>query len=197
MTESYAIGAEWIRTVEPAIEPLTIAEAKAQARITIPAEDSLFDGWIRAARHEAEKYLSRGLLTQTWKLVLDQFADVMSLPMAAPLQSATIAYYDTDGTLQTLATSYYAVNTTSRPGRIERKPQQSWPSIQGDKLGAIEITYVVGWTTAALVPDDIKQGMRMYIAYLECDREGLDGTAALSAARCLWSDRVFWKEPMC
>lgn len=187
----------WIRTVEPAIEPITVDEAKLQARITHTTEDALFFSWIRTARQAAEDYLSRGLLTQTWKLTLDRFVEVIALPMAAPLQSATVAYYDSTGVLTTLAPTVYLVNTTSRPGCIERAPSQSWPAVQSDRWGAVEITYVVGWTTADLVPETIKQGIRAYVAYLECDREGADGTAALQAAHSLWSDRVWWTEPTC
>jgi hypothetical protein len=37
----------------------------------------------------------------------------------------------------------------------------------------------------------------MYMAYLECDREGLeqDGENARMAAENCWSDRVLWMEP--
>ena len=68
--------------MEPTLEPITLAEAKAQTRITDDYSNELLLSYIRTARAEAEQHLGRGLLTQTWKLALESFADVMSLPMA-------------------------------------------------------------------------------------------------------------------
>lgn len=197
--------AEWTLVTGPIIEPMTVTEAKNQARVTESDEDGLFANWIRAARSEAESYLGRGLLTQTWKIIFDQFYDYMWLPMAAPLQNDPLAspsstapvvqYYDTDGVLQTLSTTFYLVNTTSRPGRIERAPAQAWPAVQADRSGTVIITYVVGWTDPAFIPDSIMQGMRCYVTAMECDREG--ASDALTAARRCWTDRVFWIPPSC
>jgi len=192
-------GCEWALLTAPTEEPLSIAEAKAQARVTHDDEDGVWDGYISAARAAAEDYMSRGLLTQTWVFTLPYFADSIWLPMAAPLQSVTsIKYYDSAGVQQTLSTTIYDVDTTSRPGRIVRKPQQTWPSVQSDRIvSRIEITYKVGWTSKELIPDRIRQGLLVYVGYLDCDREGLQeyGERARQAAEACWSDRVFWKPP--
>lgn len=189
----------WARTVEPAVEPLTLAEAKAQARITDTQSDNVLLSYIKTARDAAEQSLGRGLVTQTWQAGLPDFADVIWLPMAAPLQSVTsVTYYDSDGTLQTLATSYYTVDTLSRPGRIVRAANQCWPAVQCDRLdSAVLITYVVGWTTPALVPERIKQGLRTYVTYLDADRDGLtaQAQAALDAAEACWIDKVYHLPP--
>lgn len=192
-------GVTWTRTAEPAQEPITLAEAKLQMKITQVNEDALIRSYIVAGRQAAEEYMSRGLFTQTWLAVCPDFADRIPLPMAAPLQSVTsVKYYDTTGTLQTLATTYYTVDTTSRPGRIVRAPSQMWPSIQADRLeGAVQITYVVGWATVAAIPERIKQGIRFYVTYLDADREGMDPAgkdARLAAERC-WADQVDWLPP--
>lgn len=194
------MSASWTRTAEPAREPITVADAALHARITQLEGESSLDGFIRAARDECEAYMNRGLFTQTWKLELSDFARVMPLPMAAPLQSVTtVQYYDVNGTLQTLSSTFYTVNTTARPGRVERAADQAWPSLQADKAGArVVITYVVGWTDPELIPERIRQGIRQYVAYLDLDREGLENAevARQAAYRC-WSDQVAWIEPSC
>jgi uncharacterized phiE125 gp8 family phage protein len=194
-------GCEWVLVTGPTAEPLSVAEAKLQARIRIDDEDALIDRYIKAARSTAEETLGRGLLTQTWKLTLPSFAESIWLPMAAPLQSVTsVKYYDTTGTLLTLSATVYTVDLVSRPGRLVRAPLQSWPSLQSDRLtGKVEITYVVGWTDKALIPERIVQGMRLYLGYLDSDREGLDelGELARTAADACWTDRVCWKPPAC
>jgi hypothetical protein len=110
----------------------------------------------------------------------------------------SVQYYDTTGTQQTLAGTFYTVDTVSRPGRIIRAPLQSWPALQGDRLvNAITITYVVGYTTADLIPERVKQGMRIYLSLLDSDRDGLDpnNERARAAAYACWADRVETPEP--
>lgn len=194
-----AVACEWILVTPPTEEPLTLAQAKTQCRITHDDENSLMLSYIASARIAAEEALARGLLTQSWKLTLSRWADVIGLPMAAPLQGVTsVQYYDATGALQTLSPTIYAVDLVSRPGRIARAAGQTWPSLQSDRrLGRIEIIYVVGWTSAALIPERIKQGIRSYVGYLDSDREGLDVAAvhARAAAEACWCDRVYWAAP--
>lgn len=195
----YEPACEWIQVTAPTEEPITLDMAKRHARITHDDEDQLIQSYIVAGRQAAEEYLGRGLLTQTWKLTLEEFAEAIWLPMAAPLQSVTsVKYYDIAGVLQTLSPAVYLVDLVSRPGKIMRGVQQAWPGLQGGRLGGrVEIAYVVGWTAKDLIPERIKQGIRSYVGYLDSDREGLDVDAnrALAAAQACWSDRVFWKSP--
>jgi uncharacterized phiE125 gp8 family phage protein len=200
------MGASWQLVTAPTIEPITLAEAKLQARLT-QGDDTLIHRYRVAAREQAEETLNRGLLTQTWKLVLDHWAPVIYLPRAAPLQNdanaspstaPVVQYYATSGSLTTLSTSVYTVDTVSRPGRITLTPGQIWPTLQSMRFsGRIVITYVIGWTTAALVPERIKQGIRLYLSYLDMNRDGLAEHAdqARSAAAACWDDAVPWLDP--
>lgn len=193
----------YTRTVAPILQPISLAEAKAQARIVHDNSNGVLLGYIKTATHEAEQFMARGLLTQTWQCWYPGFAESLWLPMAAPLQNDALAspstvpivqYYDGDGVLQTLATSYYTVDTMSRPGRIVRKANQSWPSTQSDRgAGSVLVTYVVGWSAANLIPESIRQGIRSYVTYLDADRDGLLDQAdrARQAAENAWKDVVY------
>lgn len=190
----------WSLTTAPVLEPFTVSEAKEQIRSVQDKEDGLLDTYIAAARHVAEEHLGRGLLTQSWTLALSDFVDVIPLPMAAPLQSVTsVKYYDVDGVQQTLSATVYTVDTRSRPGRIALAANQSWPAIQSlRKVNRVEIQYVVGWTTADLIPASIRQGMRLYIGLMDVTRDALDpGTkqAVDTIKAAFWTDRVFWSPP--
>ena len=193
-----AVGCEWTLTTPPVLWPITLDEAKQQTRITQTAQDALLTSYLKAATQEAEDYMARGLMTQTWTLMLQNWADIIWLPMAAPLQSITsVKYYDTAGAFQTLVSTVYTVDTVSRPGKIARAPSQVWLPLQADrKTGRIEITYVVGYTAVGLVPERIKQGIRLYVGALEMNREGIDEATRKACESC-WSDRVFWKPPQC
>jgi uncharacterized phiE125 gp8 family phage protein len=194
------VRCEWRRSVDAAIEPLSIDEGKAACSMTHVDEDGLVEAWIRAAREAAETHLHRGLLTQTMVLQLSAFAEAIWLPMAAPLQSvSSVQYYDTAGVLTTLSSSTYAVDTNSQPGLITRAPSAAWPSIQADRRMPVIVTFVVGWTDAVSVPELVKQGMRFWIAALDMDRVGgtVDAEASRKAAASLWdlAGVVTWREP--
>jgi len=186
----------WNIVTGPVEEPISIAEIKAQARVTHDREDALLYSYIVAAREAAESYLSRGLLTQTWRMDLEYWPDVVSLPMAAPLQNDALAspstavavqYYNSTGVLTTLATTYYAVDTTSTPGQVVRAPLQSWPTLQSDRSLSVVITYVVGWTAPDLVPETIKQGIRLLAASMPRPRDtAVDMDAVTRAAQACW-----------
>lgn len=197
MSAPVAISA--VLVTGPTAEPVTPEEAKAQARVTGADSDDLIASYITAAREEAEDFLNYGLLTQTWRADLAEFADVIPLPRAMKLQSIThVKYYDVNGTLQTLSSTYYEMDTVSRPARLVRAADMSWPALQADRrIGRVQVTYVIGWTSAALVPERIKHGIKMYVSYLDADRDGMDAQASaarVAAERC-WSDRL-WDLPV-
>jgi uncharacterized phiE125 gp8 family phage protein len=191
----------WSRTVEPSSgnEPVTLAEAKAQVKQTQTVDDTYLGTLIIAARNIAEEYLARGLFTQTWKLTQDRWTDEIWLPRAAPLQSVNaVQYYDESGILQTVASSTYLVDTISEPARIMRAPWQVWPMLQADRSGAIEITYVVGWTALANIPQPIKLGMQCLIGRWYMDREGVSKEGLPPEVEAVWAPyRVCWRPPQC
>lgn len=191
----------WRRTLGPAEEPITVADAKSQCRIPseVVDEDGLVLGYIKAARELGEGHTGRGWLTQTWVLTGDSWDDLAVLPMAAPLQSvSSIKYYDADDVLQTLSTSVYVVDTASLPGRVVLASGQSWPGLHGSRLSwRIEVTYVVGWTTTALIPSTLKAGMLLMVDHLWENRGGVHLGVGVAAVQvpfgidALWGDRVY------
>ncbi len=207
---SRELACDWSLVTGPVLEPLELEDAKLHANILQNDDNALVASSITAARESAQAFLSRALYTQTWQLQLEAFADVIWLPMAAPLQNSAVAnpatvpvvqYYDTAGALQTLASTVYTVDTISEPGRLLKAPNQSWPSTQSDRVFPVLITYVCGWTTVDAIPETIKQGMRFAVAAFWADRTGgsADSTAALLAAENLWTRAgpVHWRPPAC
>ncbi len=195
------------RTVAPTSEPVTVTEAKLHCRalMDIADDDSLIERYISAAREIGEGYTGRGWFTQTWRLVADDWSDVIELPMAAPLASVTtVKYYDTDGTLQTLSTDVYTVDTSNTPGRVCLTAGQSWPSLQSERRAwRIEIIYVVGWTTVALIPAHFKIGTLLMVDHLYEDRSavlagvGVGAVEMPLAISAFWGDRVYWTPSEC
>lgn len=162
------------RTTAPASLPITVAELKTHLRIndlTDQYEDDLLEAFINAAVVTAERYCRIALINQTWTGKLDRFEDEIILPSPPLVSVTTLKYYDTDGVQQTLASSYYQLDTLSRPGRVLRAYNQSWPTLQGRPQG-VEIVWVAGFgTSAAAVPESIKHALKLMCGHWYANRE--------------------------
>jgi uncharacterized phiE125 gp8 family phage protein len=129
-------------------------------------DDPLLGILIASARAAAETITRRALLPQTWDLVLDRFPAWEQVVPKATLRSITsIAYVDTNGTLQTLDPSAYLVDTSSEPGRITPAFGLVWP-IARWQTGAVRIRFVAGYADAASVPACVKNWMLLRIRTL-------------------------------
>jgi uncharacterized phiE125 gp8 family phage protein len=187
-------------------EPLSLSDAKGQCRALadVAEEDGLISLYLSAGRQIAEQYTGRGFLTQTWKLEQDAFTDPIWLPWAAPLQSVTsVKYFDENGTQQTLATTVYRVDTTSQPGRVVLKPNQSWPSVQVSRGQSVEVIYVTGWTSAEVMPADVRIAVGMLADHLYENRGAVQVGVGIGAvevpfgpAALLSPYLVIWPPPV-
>lgn len=154
-----------IRIAPPAVEPVTLTEAKEYLRVRHDFENGLILRLIARARETYEERTQRQLITATWRLTLDAFpgacghsqqewsdGDFIFSPRS-PLQSASITYVDTNGATQTLATTVFTVDTSDVRGRIGLSYGQSWPSTRAT-AGAVVVTCVCGYGTS---PSDVPQ----------------------------------------
>lgn len=151
---------------KPAIEPVTLSEAKHHCRIDGSDEDVAIDQAIVTAREYAESETHRQLITATHKLWLDAFPSGIIVPRS-PLQSVTsITYIDPDGETQTLAADQYQVTQGAEPGRIVPAHGCSWPSSRSQPE-AVQVTFVAGYGDAAAdVPASIRRAIMLLVAHL-------------------------------
>ena len=172
---------------EPTDEPITLDEAKEALRIDIDDEDQRIWGIIRAARMFAEDYLSQKIMSQVVELNLDRWpASEFGLGIFPIISVDTVSYEDTASPVatQTLTanTDYYAdIKTTE--GRL--RTITGWPSV-AVKPNAIKIRMTVGYADQDSVPDQIKEGVKAYCAYIYDSDECMKGIAE----RLLWSARI-------
>lgn len=153
-------------------EPISIEEARLHLNVDLEAHDSLIAAHITAARQWAEKKTKRAFVTQTWRMRLDHFP--INEPIyfnPTPLQSVTgVSYVDINGGAQTWPSSSYIVSVDSQPGCLSLSYNTLWPDTQ-PQADAVTITYVVGYGTAAMVPEDIKAAIKLQIGDLYANRE--------------------------
>lgn len=191
------MDAEWTIQAAPQGEPFTLDQAKRAARVEVNDEDAEIQGWIKAARQDAEEYLHRGLLTQDWRLTIEDWADRIVLPLAAPLQSVlSVKYYDTAGVQQTLSTSVYVVDLDAEPGAVNLAPASVWPALQAQRARPIEINYRIGWQNAAAMPEVIRSGIAIMISARSARLTGSDWKDARDAAESCWSPWRIWAPPV-
>lgn len=158
---------KWTVSTGPALEPVTLAEAKAHLRVDHNEEDSLIAGLITAARRKAEQETGRCLTAQTIKAYWDAWpaSNTLELPLYPVYSVTSVKYLDETGTLQTWASANYTVDSIGMSCRIVLNPDADAPQA-GKYPNAIQVEYVAGDSTAATVPQEIKQAILLGVGLL-------------------------------
>lgn len=183
---------------EPAVEPVSLAEAKAHLRVTSSDEDTEITMLIEAARRMVEREGWHALITQTWDVYLDAFPSGDTLRLPNPLQSVTGVYYTPDGGAeQTMSAGDYIVDTTI-PARLTLAVGASWPGDALQSIAGVRVRVVVGFGSAGSdVPATLRSAVLLAMAHLYENREAVVVDRGLSAytlplgLRWLLSD---WRE---
>lgn len=174
----------------PALDPISLAEAKAHCRVTSADEDGLIAGYVLAARQHVETITNRLLITQTWDYFIDRdwpyFYDfdlhcnrrLIELPRA-PVQSITsISYVDTNGAMQTLASNQYLADLTSSIARIEPAYSVQWPTVRC-QAKAITVRFIAGYgDQPGAIPEPIRHAMLLLIGHWYESREASTSTTS-------------------
>jgi len=168
---------------EPAVEPLSLDDAKTYARIDHDTEDATIERWIKTGREIAEAYQRKAYLTQTYDMIMDAWpVSPFDVPMA-PLQSVThIKYYGTDSTEYTFydseTTSNVIIDTDSTPGRISLAYGIPWPSTVLRPIAGIKVRFISGYgSNEAAVPSAVRDAIALYCAWRNENRTAESGQA--------------------
>jgi len=174
----------------PAVEVVSLAEAKQHLRVDVTDDDSLIAIYAASAREFSETYLRRALITQTWDFFLEAFpaGAEIKIPLP-PLQSIdAIRYLDEAGVERILDSGFYTVDAPAGPdadcGRVRFNYGHPWPSTFKDRR-AVRITAVCGYGSAPSdVPSAIRAGVLLLTANLYENRQDVvTGTIATEIPR--------------
>jgi len=159
----------------PAVEPVSLTEAKLHLRVTIDTDNTLISNLITVARQYCEAVTNRALASATYELTLDGFPDRIVLPMS-PVESVTsIKYTDSDSIETTLAATEYILYT-SEPATIIPAYGVSFPSFTPYPTGAVKVRFVAGYKTTGtdaslLIPEAIKQAILLIVGHFYENRQ--------------------------
>jgi uncharacterized phiE125 gp8 family phage protein len=186
----------------PAVEPVSLDEAKLHLRVDGQEEDDLITGYLTAAREVCEDESRRAFITQTREAVLDCWpaAPWIALPRS-PLQSVvSIKYTDSQGVEHTWPSSEYIVDTASSPGRVRLAYGKWWPWATLQPGTAIRVRYVAGYgDDAADVPQKYRQAIKLLVGHYYENREAVTAQVRFNLApiplgvrSLLMVDRASW-----
>jgi len=162
-----------VLTAAPALEPVSVSEAKDYLRIDSAIEDPVVASLILAARLHIEGALDIAMLSQGWSLFLDCWPEDGRVPIPlGPLKSVdAVKVYDADDAAQTVSPETYVVDLSSLRPRLVRQGGALWPR-PGRAANGIEIALTAGYgDTPDKVPQPIRQAVLMLAAHWYGERE--------------------------
>ncbi len=158
----------------PQGEPLSLAEAKTFLRLDTTDDDVVVSDLIAAARQRIETGAGLALLTQNWRLVLDDWPssrEVGLIPVPVANVDA-VRVLDADGVAEVIDPVDYLAETTSRPARLVLLSSRQWGK-PGRAAGGIEIDFTAGYgSDASSVPLPLRQAVMHLVTEAYENREG-------------------------
>ena len=150
----------------PALEPVTLAQAKDFIRVAHDDDDDVIAALIAGSRIHVEAQTRRALITQSWRLVRDAWPEngriaILPVPLAT-LAAARI--YLANGTTQAIDIAGFAVDRAAAPAMLSFT--RGALTVPERSVGGIEIDVTCGYgDTPEDVPEPMRQAIRLLVAH--------------------------------
>lgn len=145
----------------PSTTIITLAEAKAQCRVTSTDEDALIMDCIRAATSLVETRIDTYLQSSTFVAYFDNADDDLWIWKYPITSLDSVKYIDTNGSEQTLSAANYSSDITDSPARIK---VTTHPSVKRDIFNAYRAYFTAGFTNREKIPQEIIQWIKILTA---------------------------------
>jgi uncharacterized phiE125 gp8 family phage protein len=148
----------------PAAEPVSLDEAKAFLKLETDADDSLLATLIAAARVAIETRTRRVLVSQAWRLYLDDLprAKSVQLPIMPLISVDAVTVYDGTGEPIVLPATDYLADIITEPPRL--RFNVSAPIDAGIEMNGVEIDFTAGYGDPADVPEPLRMAVLQLVA---------------------------------
>jgi uncharacterized phiE125 gp8 family phage protein len=179
-----------VLTSGPAVEPVSLVEAKSHLRVETSAEDALIGSLITTSRLHIEAALDLALIEQSWTWSIDTWPHrrPLYLPLRPVVQIDAINIIDATDTPHLLAASAYHLDGNAVPARLSWLAASS-PPRPGRPASGIEISFTAGFgSLASDVPGPIRQALLLLIAHWYEQREPVATGSAATPIPTMISD---------
>jgi uncharacterized phiE125 gp8 family phage protein len=152
-------------TTPPAIEPVSLAEAKTHLRVDGDDDDSLIAATITAARLFVEQATRRALLAQGWRVLMDAWpaSRTIEMPIAPLIEVNAVSVIDDGSDEIEVDQAAYEIDVFSTPPRLLLVGSLPSP---GRGLNGIAIDVTAGYGEAAdAVPAPLLQAILQLVAH--------------------------------
>ncbi len=168
-----------ILVTPPALEPVSLAEAKAHLRIGHVDEDAMISRLIIAARRHVEAHTGLGLIFQGWTHFRDDWPEggVVELPLSPVIAVTQVKTWGEDDVAASVDPAHYYIDRISQPPRLLLRGSRVWA--RPGRIGnGIEIVLTVGFGAAAGdVPAELRQAILDLLAHWHAQRGDVAETA--------------------
>jgi uncharacterized phiE125 gp8 family phage protein len=150
----------------PAVEPITLAEAKEFLRVEHSADDDVIAALIAGARVHVEAQTRRALIAQSWRLVRDAWPAGGRLPLLpVPLRELLAArVIMRDSTAQNINLNLFTVDKAGAPAMLAFCPGTL--PMSDRPIAGIELDVETGYGAApADVPQPLRQAIKLLVAH--------------------------------
>lgn len=131
------------KAANPAV---TDADLKLFAKIDLTDDDGLVTDLNFAASEYITDTMEKSFINETFEEFYDKFPQTrcpINLSRSRLSSVVSIKYIDTDGNVQTLATTEYKIDDKIEPPEIREAFGKTWPSTR-DEHNAVTVEYVTG-----------------------------------------------------
>jgi len=145
----------------PAVEPISLQQAKAWLRVDHAADDELIGALILAARLCVEAASRKLLVAQLWRLSMDAWPDGdIVIPLTPLRQVNALRVYGADNVAVGVSPMTWTIDLPSQRVRVSPPPRAP-----GRPFGGCEVDVVVGiGANADGVPAPLRLAVRMLVA---------------------------------
>lgn len=165
-----------------ATSPVSLADMKTYLRISGSSEDALIQSLIDAATAWSEDYTGRQFRENTWKLLLDEFADRIDI-RRSPVKEITSITHIVSGVPAIVAASTYYLKHLTQLAEVLLVDGEDWPTTTDEREQAITVFFTAAVYARAL--GRFNDAVKRLVAYLyenrgdcTCDTESAIASGA-------------------
>lgn len=173
----------------PAIQPVTLTDAKLHLRVDHNDENTQIEGLIRAATEHLDGWtgiLGRCLAEQVWRQDHDRFARQMLIPLGPVIAVQSITWRDPAGQLSTVPSGSYDLRIDEPGNAVIRFDANYVFPANLHESRAVAITFKAGYPTnpgspeTSTVPDPLKVAILLLVGHWYQNREAVSAGAMAS-----------------